>query len=152
MGAGEQSHLLPASPKSLHANQTLAFPYHLPLLPLPSTIHYRQGKSSVEQSTKDLALWTAISELCEVKGDMSLQLREKHPEHGPLHKTHNKSDHTTAASHSWEPGSKGSHPPSMLLLGAEHSILKQSWCWMWGFFHLNLPRWQNKGHQPQIAH
>lgn len=83
MGAGEQSLLLPASPKSPHANQTLAFPYHLPLLPLPSTIHYRQGKSSVEQNTIDLALWTAMSELREVKGNMSLQLTEKHPEHGP---------------------------------------------------------------------
>lgn len=95
MGAGEQRRLLPASPKSLHANQSLASPSHLPLLPLPSTIHYRQGKSSAEQSTKDLTLWTAMSELCEVQGDTSLQPTAKRPEHGPSQQTHNKSEHTT---------------------------------------------------------
>lgn len=87
MGVGEQSRLLPASPKSLHANLTLAFPYHLPLLPFPSIIHYRQGKSSLEQSTEDLDLWMAMSELREAEGDMSLQLTGKDPEHGPLHET-----------------------------------------------------------------
>lgn len=112
MGAGEQSRLLPASPKSLHANQTLAFPYHLPLLPLPSTIHYRQGKSSVEQSTKDLALWTAMSELREVKGDMSLQLTEKDPEHCPLHETHNKSEQSLMEPRSWSQGTKDPVPPA----------------------------------------
>lgn len=90
MGAAEYRPLLSASPKSLHANQTLAFPYHLPLLPLPSTIHYRQGKSSVEQSTRDLALWAAMSQLREVMGGLSLQLTEKHPERGPSQETHNK--------------------------------------------------------------
>lgn len=48
---------------------------------------------------------------------------------------------------SWKPGVKGSHPPSVLLLGAEHS-----WCWMWGFFQPKPSRQQNKGHHPWIAH
>lgn len=48
MGAGEQSRLLPASPKSLHASQTLAFPYHLPLLLFhPQSI---TDKGKVQQS------------------------------------------------------------------------------------------------------
>lgn len=105
MGAGEQRRLLPVSPKSLHANQTFGFPYHLPLLPLlPSTGHYTQGKSLVEQSTKDFTLETIMSELREVMGDMSLKVSAKRPEHCPLHETDNRSQGTAMDPCSWDHG------------------------------------------------
>lgn len=148
VGAGEQRRLLPASPKSLHANQTLGFPCHLPLLRLPpSTSRYTQGKSLVEHSTEDLTLETIMSEPRE---DVSLKLSAKPPEHGPLHETHNSSQGTAMDPCSRESWDEGCCPPSMPLLGAKHGTLKHSQLWMWGFSQLN-PQQQNKGHCPQTA-
>lgn len=94
MGAGEQRCLLPPSPKSLHADENLGFPYH-PSPPPSSTIHKPlQNKSFVEQNTKYLTLETLMSELCEVMGDMSLKLCVDGHKHGPLHETHNRSQGT----------------------------------------------------------